>query len=62
MKTISITIEWEGWPIKIEGEKIFLRAFGTTIINHSMHWNWIEVKYEDLKSNLRKYLKENNLI
>lgn len=59
---ISITVQYKGWPIKIEGDKIFLRAFGTTIYDHSMHWNWMEVKYEDLTKELKLFLKENNLI
>lgn len=62
MNVISTTIEYKGWPVRIEGSKIFLRAFGTTIYNHSMHWNWIEVKIDDLTKELRDYLKENKLI
>jgi hypothetical protein len=59
---ISITIQYKGWPIKLEDGKIFMRAFGTTIYNHSMHWNWMEVKTEDLTKELRNYLKERRLI
>ena len=59
---ISITIQYKGLPVKIEDNKIFLRAFGTTIYNHSMHWNWMEVKIENLSKELRNYLKERNLI
>lgn len=62
MNVISTTIEYKGSPIKIENGKIFLRAFGTTIYNHSMHWSWMEVKKEDLKDELRKLLKEKGYI
>lgn len=59
---ISITVEYKGWPVKIENGKIFLRSFGTTYYNHSMHWDWMEVKTEDLKKELKEYLKERKLI
>lgn len=59
---ISITIEHKGLPVKIERGKIFLRAFGTTITDHSMHWSWIEVKTEILDKELINYLKEKELI
>lgn len=62
MNVISTTIEYKGSPIKIEYGKIYLRAFGTTIYNHSMHWSWMEVKKEDLKDELRKLLKEKGYI
>jgi predicted heme/steroid binding protein len=59
---ISMTIQYKGWPIKIENGKIYLRAFGTTIYDHSMHWSWMEVKVEDLKDEMRNYLKGRKLI
>jgi hypothetical protein len=62
MNVISTTIEYKGWPIKIEDGKIFLRSFGTTIYNHLMHWDWMEVKPENLTKELKNYLKENKLI
>ena len=49
-------------PVKVENGKIFLRAFGTTIYNHSMHWSWMEVKASDLKPELRNLLNEKGLI
>ena len=49
-------------PVKVENGKIFLRAFGTTIYNHSMHWSWMEVKASDLKPELRELLKDKGLI
>ena len=62
MNVISTTVEYKGMPVKVENGKIFLRAFGTTIYNHSMHWSWMEVKASDLKSELRELLKEKGLI
>lgn len=62
METISTTVEYKGMPVKIENGKIFLRAFGTTINNHSMHWSWIDVKASDLKPELRELLKQKGLI
>lgn len=62
MNVISITIEYKGIPIKIEDGKIFLRSFGTTILDHSMHWSWMEIKIDDLKPDLKKLLKSQNLI
>ena len=58
MNIISTKLEYKGVPVKVENGKVFLRAFGTTIHNHSMHWSWVEVKEMDLKSDLRKLLKE----
>lgn len=58
MKTISTTLDYKGTPIKIENGKVFLRAFGTTINNHSMHWSWIEVKENNLKPEVKKLLEE----
>ena len=62
MKTISTIVDYKGCPVKIENSKIFLRSFGTTIYNHSMHWTWHEVDVSVLKDELRQLLKENNLI
>ena len=62
MKIISISLEYKGLPVKVENGKIFLRAFGTTIYNHSMHWSWMEVKASDLKDDLRNELKGKGLI
>ena len=54
MNVISTTLEYKGWPVKIENGKIFLRAFGTTINNHSMHYSWVEVKASDFKTRTKK--------
>ena len=62
MNVISTTIEWGGHPVKIERGKVYLRAFGTTMYNHSMHYSWLEVPLDKLNSELRKHLKSNNLI
>ena len=62
MDIISTTIEYKGMPVKIERGKIFLRAFGTTIHNHSMHWSWMKMKPSDLKPELLKLLREKELI
>jgi hypothetical protein len=62
MNIISTTVSYKGMPVKVENGKIFLRAFGTTIYNHSMHWSWMEVKVSDLNPELRNQLKEKGLI
>tara|TARA_R110001632_G_scaffold197269_1_gene319430 strand:- start:328 stop:516 length:189 start_codon:yes stop_codon:yes gene_type:complete len=62
MNVISTTINYKGTPIKIENGKVFARAFGTTINNHSMHWTWQEIKQEAMKRDFKNHLKENNLI
>lgn len=62
MNVISTTINYKGTPIKVENGKVFARAFGTTINNHSMHWTWQEIKQEAMKRDFKNYLKENNLI
>ena len=59
---ISIIVQYKGLPVKIENGKVFLRAFGTTIYDHSMHWSWAEVKIDDLNEDLKNYLKERDLI
>jgi len=62
MNIISTTVEYKGVPVRIEGGKIFLRAFGTTINNRSMHWSWIEIKESDLNPELKQLLKQKALI
>ena len=62
MNVISTTINYKGTPIKVENGRVFARAFGTTINNHSMHWTWQEIKQEAMKRDFKDYLKENNLI
>ena len=62
MNIISTTIEYKGAPVKIIDGKIFLMSFGTTIHNRAMHWFWVEVEIDDLKSELRNLLKERGLI
>jgi len=62
MNIISTTIEYKGNPIKIENGKIYLRAFGTTMYNHSMHYSWVEWKLSDLKPELRELLKKGGLV
>ncbi len=62
MNIISTVVEYKGIPIKVENGKIFLRSFGTTFYNHSMHWSWIEVSTSDLKPEVLKLLKEKGLL
>jgi hypothetical protein len=62
MNVISTTVEYKGSPVKITNGRIFLRGFGTTIYNHSMHSHWIEVSVDGLKDEFKSFLKENNLI
>ena len=62
MGVISTKINYKGNIIKIENGKVFARAFGTTINNHSMHWSWQEVKRVNMKKDFKRYLKENNYI
>lgn len=57
MNVISTTINYKGTPIKIENGKVFARAFGTTINNHSMHWSWQEINQETMKRDFKDYLK-----
>ena len=62
MKIISTTINYNGYPIKIEGGKIYFPSFGTTIYNHSIHWSYVEVKQSDLKDDFINSLKEKGFI
>lgn len=62
MEIISTTINFKGCPVKIENRKVYLRAFGTSIHNHSRHWSWMEVEVSNLKLELRDLLKTNKLI
>lgn len=62
MNVISTTVEYKGTPIKVQNGKVFARAFGTTINNHSMHWSWQEIKQEAMKREFKDFLKQNNLI
>lgn len=62
MNVISTTIEWGGHAVKVEKGKVYLMAFGTTMHKKHMHHSWVEVNVDNLKPELRKHLKENNLI
>lgn len=62
MNVISTTVEYKGTPIKVQNGKVFARAFGTIINNHSMHWSWQEIKQEAMKREFKDFLKQNNLI
>lgn len=62
MTTISTTIEYKGAIVKVEDGKVYARAFGTTIQNHSMHWSWLHVPTDKLKDDLVKLLKQKELI
>jgi hypothetical protein len=59
---ISTIVEYDGMPIKIEGDKIYLRAFGTTLYDHTMHWSWIKIEQNNLKPEIKKLLKRKGLI
>lgn len=62
MNVINTTVEYKGTPIKVQNGKVFARAFGTTIDNHSMHWNWQEIKQEEMKREFKDFLEQNKLI
>ncbi len=62
MKTLSTTIEYNGSVVKVEGGKVYARAFGTTIQNHSMHWSWLHIPIDKLKDDLVKLLKQKGLL
>jgi len=62
MKVISTTVEYKGNPVKVEDGKVYLRQFGTTIYNKSMHYSWVEVPKEKLNSELVKLLQSQSLI
>jgi len=46
MEIVSQTIIHDDVVYKITNSRVFTRAFGTTVYNHSMHWNWIEIPPE----------------
>lgn len=62
METISTTVMYKGYPIKVENKRVYLPSFGTTINNHSMHWSYIEVPVDKLTEELREELENKNLI
>lgn len=62
MNITSTTIEYNGVNVKIENKKVFIRAFGTTVFNQSMHWSWVEVPIDKLKKELRDTLEKKGLI
>ena len=62
MNTLSTTLEINGSILKVENGRIFARAFGSTIRNHSMHWSWIEIEKDNLKPDVKSQLKERGLI
>ena len=54
---ISTTYNFNGSPVKIEGNKIYLWGFGTTIQNHIMHGHWVDIPFEKCSKNLQEFLK-----
>lgn len=62
MNIIRTIVEHKGCIVKVENGIVFLRAFGTTIHNHSMHWTWLQVKGSDLTTELKDLLKQKGLI
>lgn len=62
MNITSTTIEYNGVNVKIENKKVFIRAFGTTVFNQSMHWSWVEVPIDKLKKELRDTLEKKGII
>lgn len=62
MNTISTTIDYNGVSVKVENGNVFLRSFGTTAFNQSMHWSWMQVPKDKLKKELRDQLEERGLI
>ena len=53
METIEQTVKYKGGYFKIIGERVLTRAFGTTIYNHSMHWNWIDISDSELAKTIK---------
>jgi len=62
MNIISQTIEYKGNPIKIQNNKIYVLAFGTTITNHNMHHSWKEIPQDKIHTNFKQWLTDNKLI
>lgn len=62
MKTISTTVEYKGNPVKVENGRVYLRAFGTTIYNKTMHHSWIEVPKDRLRKELKDELEKKGLL
>jgi len=58
MDVVSITIDYEGYLIKICNGRVFLPQFGTTSYNNSPHLSYREVPIEKLKPELREYLQK----
>jgi len=55
---IEVTLEYNGYPVKVRRGKVLLPAFGTTYYNHQMHWSWIEVPVEKLSASLYEKVKK----
>ena len=62
-KISSINIVHRGSNIKIQNNKVFIEVFGTTIYNQKTpHYNWMEVKEDNMKPDFKQFLTDNNLI
>lgn len=59
---ISTTINWKGAIIKVENDKVYTRAFGTSINNKSMHHSWLEISSDNIADDLKKDLTDNGLL
>ena len=62
MKTLEVTVEYLGYPVKIRGGRVFLPFFGTTYYNQTMYWEYSEAPLSKLSDGLYKFLRENRLI
>jgi len=62
LEIIEQIILYKGHPIKIENNKVYGRSFGTTIFKQFMHFSWIEIPRDKMKTEFKEFLKENKLI
>lgn len=63
MDVLSTTVSYNGSPIKIEGGKVFARAFGTTIHRQNTPgWSWQEIPVDKMKNEFKEFLQNNDLI
>ena len=54
----EITVEYKGVDFRIKDGIVYVQQFGTTILNHSQHWSWIDIDVDDLKEEVQEFLKQ----
>lgn len=55
MTITAVEFSFKGAKFKYSNGKVYCLGFGTTYLDHSPHYNWLEI---EPKGDLKKYIEE----